>query len=85
MKLCPKCQKEHHKDGVYCSRSCANSRVWSETDKLKNHCLQKNLLVVRTMYQFLGKVENFLREHPNILKNFRLLYVSVLIELADKL
>lgn len=35
MKECPKCFKQHEKQGVYCSRTCANSRKWSEEDKLK--------------------------------------------------
>lgn len=35
MKLCPKCGSEHDKIGLYCSRSCANSRTWTEEDKLK--------------------------------------------------
>lgn len=26
MKICPKCNKEHQKTGIFCSRSCANSR-----------------------------------------------------------
>lgn len=30
MKQCPKCNKEHENAGIYCSRSCANSRVWSK-------------------------------------------------------
>ena len=30
MKQCPKCNKEHEKTGLYCSRSCGNSRVWSK-------------------------------------------------------
>ena len=30
MKQCPKCNKEHEKSGLYCSRSCANSREWSK-------------------------------------------------------
>ena len=30
MKQCPKCNKEHEKPGLYCSRSCANSREWSK-------------------------------------------------------
>nr|QMP83270.1 MAG: hypothetical protein [Caudoviricetes sp.] len=30
MKNCPKCNKEHDNNGKFCSRSCANSRVWSE-------------------------------------------------------
>jgi len=35
MKICPKCNNEHNKNGIYCSRSCANSRTWSEQDKQK--------------------------------------------------
>lgn len=35
MKICPKCNIEHEKPGTYCSRSCANSRSWSEEDKIK--------------------------------------------------
>ena len=35
MKVCPKCSKQHDKNGVYCSRSCANSRTWTEEDKRK--------------------------------------------------
>lgn len=30
MKKCPKCSIEHDKPGLYCSRSCSNSRVWSD-------------------------------------------------------
>ena len=30
MKTCPKCNTEHNKLGTYCSRSCANSRTWSD-------------------------------------------------------
>jgi 5-methylcytosine-specific restriction endonuclease McrA len=30
MKQCPKCNTEHEKAGLYCSRSCGNSRVWSK-------------------------------------------------------
>lgn len=35
LKLCPKCNQSHEKSGKFCSRSCANSRTWSEEDKLK--------------------------------------------------
>jgi hypothetical protein len=35
MKICPKCGKEHEKQGVFCSRHCANSRNHSETTKRK--------------------------------------------------
>lgn len=35
MKECPKCGERHQKPGTYCSRSCANSRTWSEEEKKK--------------------------------------------------
>lgn len=35
MKNCPKCGNEHEKNGRFCSRSCANSRTWSDEDKKK--------------------------------------------------
>lgn len=35
MKICPNCSDEHEKAGKFCSRSCANKRVWSTEDKLK--------------------------------------------------
>jgi hypothetical protein len=37
MKICPKCNKEHELSGKFCSRTCANSRVFSfETRKKKS-------------------------------------------------
>ena len=44
MKKCPKCNTEHDKSGKYCSRSCANSRVFSEESKLKKSLSQKKFL-----------------------------------------
>lgn len=35
MKVCPRCQVDHLKIGTFCSRACANSRSWSDADKLK--------------------------------------------------
>lgn len=35
MKICPKCLKDHDNKGVFCCKSCANSRDWSPEDKLK--------------------------------------------------
>jgi 5-methylcytosine-specific restriction endonuclease McrA len=35
MKNCPKCFSDHTKPGIFCSRVCANSRVWSDEDKRK--------------------------------------------------
>ena len=35
MKICPKCSKEHSLNGNFCSRSCANSRTFSQASKEK--------------------------------------------------
>lgn len=35
MKICPKCRTQHERSGKYCSRSCANSRIFSEEAKEK--------------------------------------------------
>jgi hypothetical protein len=43
MKICPKCDATHNKNGMYCSRSCANSRTWTEEDKKKkSESVKKN-------------------------------------------
>lgn len=34
-KQCPKCNKDHYKEGSYCSRGCANSRVCNKETKIK--------------------------------------------------
>lgn len=46
MKLCIKCNEPHDKDGKFCSRTCANSRSWSENDKLKKSTAAKNSVKV---------------------------------------
>ena len=33
MKQCPKCGTAHLKPGTFCSRKCANSREWSDSQK----------------------------------------------------
>ena len=35
MKICPKCNSQHNKSGTFCSRTCANSRVFSEESNRK--------------------------------------------------
>jgi hypothetical protein len=35
MKQCPKCKTEHSKSGTFCSRTCANSREFSDESKRK--------------------------------------------------
>ncbi len=40
-KVCPKCNSEHHKNGTFCSRKCANSRTFSEESKIKKSLASK--------------------------------------------
>jgi hypothetical protein len=43
MKICPKCKTEHTKLGTHCSRSCANSRVFSDiTNKKRSESNKKS-------------------------------------------
>ena len=35
MKICPKCQTLHEKPGIFCSRKCANARVFTKETNLK--------------------------------------------------
>lgn len=35
MKQCPKCNTQHSKPGTFCSRTCANSRTFSDESKRK--------------------------------------------------
>ncbi len=41
MKICPKCKEEHEKSGVYCSRTCANSRKFTEETRKKKSLANK--------------------------------------------
>ena len=41
MKICPKCNNEHEKPGTYCSRTCANSRVFSVDSNKKRSASNK--------------------------------------------
>ena len=42
MKTCPKCNTPHNKSGIFCSRTCANSRTFSEeTNKKKSDSAKK--------------------------------------------
>jgi Zn finger protein HypA/HybF involved in hydrogenase expression len=41
MKQCPKCKTEHNKPGTFCSRICANSRIFSEESRLKKSIANK--------------------------------------------
>lgn len=35
IKICPKCNAEHEKDGIFCTRKCANSRIFSQESRDK--------------------------------------------------
>lgn len=50
MKQCPKCGDEHSKSGTFCSRSCANSRVFSVSAKLKKSIALKGKPSKQTPY-----------------------------------
>ena len=42
MKSCPKCNTQHDKPGIFCSRKCANSRTWTdEAKQAKSIALKK--------------------------------------------
>ena len=44
MKVCPKCGKEHVLNGRFCSKSCGNSRAWTDEDKKKkSDAVKKNI------------------------------------------
>lgn len=63
MKQCPKCKTEHNKPGVFCSRKCANSRTWSEEDKLKKSISAKNSeKAIASRVGFSKKCENWHKE-----------------------
>ena len=41
MKICPKCNTEHSKQGKFCSRKCANSRVFTQETNSKKSVAAK--------------------------------------------
>jgi hypothetical protein len=41
MKYCPKCNNTHNKPGLFCSRTCANSRIFSEDSNNKKSLKNK--------------------------------------------
>jgi len=50
MKQCSRCNNEHEKKGAYCSRTCANSRQWSEETNAKRSV---SMLAKNTAWQAL--------------------------------
>lgn len=50
MKQCPKCGTDHTKPGTFCSRACANSRLFSDNAKLKKSIALKGKRSKQTPY-----------------------------------
>lgn len=48
IKQCPKCNSSHKKKGIFCSRSCANSRKWSEETIKKRSASMKKVWARKT-------------------------------------
>ena len=55
MKQCPKCKTEHNNSGIFCSRSCANSRVFSEESKRKKSIANKGKTNTNRSISYLNK------------------------------
>lgn len=59
---CEKCKKEHDGSfgsGRFCSRKCANSRVWKKEDKLKKSISAKNSDKVTKRFRSKEEIEQF--------------------------
>lgn len=48
MNICPKCNQEHNKPGIFCSRKCANSRTHSKETKSKISSSRKGISTRKT-------------------------------------
>ena len=48
MKICPRCNTEHNKNGMFCCKSCSNSRSFSEESKLKKSIANKQFFASMT-------------------------------------
>lgn len=79
MKICPKCQQEHEKRGIYCSRACANSRQWSEEDKEKKRNAAKDYLN-NLPEEELEKVKKRLSENAVKMNNKRLTKIDYILD-----
>lgn len=69
MNQCPKCNRTHNKAGRFCSRSCANSRAWSEEDKQKKSIASKQSIKVKeaqltTKLKWKGYIKPILSNQP---------------------
>lgn len=61
MKQCPKCENIHDKPGIFCSRKCANSRVFSDASKMK----KSNALKGRQ------KADHWMRSNPEKMREMQ--------------
>ena len=82
MRVCPKCESQHNNKGLYCSRSCANSRTFSKESK------EKKSLANKKFYESLDNskkdsIKEKLLEHS--LTNQGKLFANLLKEEFDKL
>jgi 5-methylcytosine-specific restriction endonuclease McrA len=78
MKICPKCQQEHEKTGMFCSRSCANSRKWTEEDKENKRNAAKDYLN-NLPEEELEKVKKRLSENAVKMNNNRLTKIDYIL------
>lgn len=74
MKQCPKCQSRHNKNGKFCSRICANSRVWTKEDKIKRSLSALCSDKVKTANQ--SKAKNQKKRQKN-LDNWKIILCKV--------
>ena len=51
LKKCPKCNNDHSNNGLFCSRSCANSRTFSEETKIKKSVANKQFHKLLSEYE----------------------------------
>lgn len=76
MKVCPKCSNSHSQKGTYCSRSCANSRQWSQQDRenkskgAKNSWKNPTPLMVEGIQKKTNKVSSLGSRKRNILEPY---------------
>lgn len=54
-KTCPKCGIEHEKSGKFCSRTCANSRQWTDEHKKKFSVAQTKYMASERAEEHLAK------------------------------
>jgi hypothetical protein len=77
--ICPKCLSEHNKPGKFCSRKCANGRIFTDSSKIKKSVSNKlyyetvdnETMQARTVKSVLAQKENHIDKVIN--GNFDLL------------